>query len=153
MGLSDSKQKQTSSNQTANSYGWQANPGSADIDKLRNAKFEIDPGLAAQYGRQRRDLQSSFQQPTGAFLSPQVRDAQLRSGQERLGRDEAQASREGAYDVNRLNFGRDATVAGMTAPQLTQVGSSSTGSGTVTQTPSALSTATGIASSLAPLSL
>lgn len=153
IGLSGSSQKQNTNNTTANSYGWQANPGSADIDKLRSAQFEVDPGLSAQYGQLRNDMKRSFASPTGAYLSPQVRDAQMRSGQERLGRDEANAFRSGQFDVNRLNYGRDAAVAGMTAPTLTQTGSNSTGSGTVTQTPSAMSTATGMAGALAPLSL
>lgn len=153
MGLSSSSQKQTSNNATQNSYGYQTPPSTPDIDKLRSAKFEVDPGLSAQYGQLRNDMKRSFASPTGAYLSPQVRDAQMRSGNERLGRDEANAFRSGQYDANRLGYSRDAAVAGMTAPQLTQTGSSSTGSGTVTQTPSAMSTGLGVAGALAPLSL
>jgi hypothetical protein len=153
MGLSGSSQKQNTNNATTSTYGYQTPPSTPDIDKLRNTQFEVDPGIAAQYGRQRNDLRSSFQQPTGAFLSPQVRDAQLRSGMERLGRDEAQASREGTFDKNRLEYGRNSAVAGLTAPQLTQTGSTSSGSGTITQNPSPFSTALGVGSALAPLSL
>ena len=157
MGLSGSSQKQDtrSTNNTQNTYGFETPPSTPDIDKLRNQQFEVDPGRASQYGRQRADLQKSFAQPLGGYLSPQVRDAQMRSGQERLGRDEAEAMRGGQFDKNRLDYSRNAAVAGMTAPQMVQRSSSSTGTntGTVTQNPSAMSTALGIGSSLAPLSL
>lgn len=153
MGISSSSQNQTSRNTTANTFTRLPGASSPDIDTLRNTKFDIDPGLSAEYGKARSDLNKSFQQPLGAYLSPQVRDAQLRSGNERLNRDEAQAMRQGQYDVNNQKFGRDVTVAGLTAPPLVQAGSTSTGSGTVTQNPSAFSTALGIGSAVAPLSL
>lgn len=153
MGLSSSKQEQKSNNAVQNTYGYETPPETADFTKLREQQFEVDPGLAAQYGRQRADLNKSFAQPLGGYLSPQVRDAQMRSGQERLGRDEADAMRGGQFDKNKLDFARNTTVAGLTAPTMVQRGSTSQGSGTVTQTPSAMSTATGVAGALAPLSL
>lgn len=148
MGLSSSEQKQKSNNTTTSTFGREPGASSPDIDRLRNDKFEIDPGIAAQYGRQRADLNKSFAQPLGGYLSPQVRDAQMRSGNERLGRDEAQAMREGANDVNQLNFGRNAAVANLTAPPLVQRGSTSTGSGQVSQSPSFLDSTMKVVSSL-----
>lgn len=72
---------------------------------------------------------------------------------ERLGRDEANAYRQGQFDVNRLGYGRDVAVAGMTAPQLTQTGSSSTGQGTVSQSQSPFATIASVGAAAAPLSL
>lgn len=154
IGLSDQKQKsnQTQQSQSTAQYGWQAPPTTASLDKLRNEKFEIDPGLAAQYGQQRQALESSFNQPTRAYLPKQVEQQQLQSGRERLGRDEAQAMREGQHDVNRLNYGRDLAVAGMEAPTLTQTGStgSGTSSGTTVQSESPWKIGAQIAGQAAP---
>jgi len=140
-------------------------PSTPALDALKNRTFEIDPGLAAQTNRQRRDLQTSHHQPTGAFLPPQVRDQQLRSGNERLGQQEGQLFREGQYDVNKLNYGRDLAVAGMSAPQLVQTGSAGTQAGTQSGTQSGTQQGTVVqhdawgpmagqmAASVAPLSL
>ncbi len=152
-GLSDSKQKQTSQNTTQNSYGWQTPPSTADIDKLRSTKFEVDPGIGAQFGAARRQLKNSFAQPTGAYYNPQVKEAQMRSANERLGEQESNAFRQGQFDSNRLGYGRDLAVAEMTAPTLVQQGSTSTGSGTMTAQESPFKMATGIGAALAPLSL
>lgn len=97
----------------------------------------------------------------GAYYSPQARDQALRSGNERLGQQEGQAFREGQYDVNKLNYSRDLAVAGMSAPQLVQTGSSGTQTGTqsgtqqgtINQSQSPWSGIAGIGSSFAPLSL
>lgn len=77
----------------------------------------------------------------------------MQSGMERLGRDQAQAQREGQYDANKLNYGRDLAVAGMGAPQLTQTGTTGTQQGTVTQSQSPWSTVAQVGASAAPLSL
>jgi hypothetical protein len=151
--LSDSKQKQTSNNTSTNTYGWQTPPATPALDKLAGSKFEVDPGLHAQYSTLRNRLKSGFSNPTGANYSPEVQDAMLRSGEERLGQDEAQAYRGGQFDVNKLNYSRDATVAGMQAPQLTQTGSSNSGSGTITQSQSPVSGILSGAAAVAPLSM
>lgn len=157
MSLSDKKQssQQTSQTQATNTYGYQTPPSTPDLDKLRGEKFTVDPGLDAQYGSLRSQVDKSAHNPLGPSYNPQVAEQQRKSAMERLGQDEAQAYRGGQYDANKLNFARDSTVAGMSAPQLTQTGSSSTGSGSGT-TVQSTSPWSGIAStgaSLAPLSL
>lgn len=130
-------------------------PSTPALDKLAGAKFEVDPGLSAQYGKLRSDLKSGFNNPLGADYNPEVRDAIIRSGNEQLGQQEAQAYRGGTADVNKLNYARDATVAGMSAPQLTQTGgtSSGTNSGTVVQSQSPVSGIISGAAAAAPLSM
>jgi hypothetical protein len=86
-------------------------------------------------------------------VAPQVADMQRQSGMERLGRDQAQAEREGAYDVNRLNFARNQSVAGMTAPQLVQTGTSGQQQGTVQQSQSPWGTIASAGAQAVPLSL
>lgn len=153
IGLSDKKQTSTGTSSSTASYGYQVPPSTPALDKLRSDTFEVDPGIAAQYGKQRADLNASFHQPTGAFLPPAVRDAQMRSGNERLGVEQANAQREGQFDVNKLNFARDQAVAGMSAPQLTQTGTSGTQQGTTIQSQSPWSTIAQVGASAAPLSL
>ncbi len=157
MGLSDTKQKSNTTQQSQQQaqYGWQAPPTTPSLDKLRTEKFEIDPGLAAQYGQARNQLEHGFNQPAGAYLPKQVQQQQLQSGRERLGQQEAQAMREGQFDVNKLNYGRDLAVAGMERPTLTQTGSTSSGSsqGTTVQSESPFKVGAQIAAQAAPLSL
>lgn len=153
IGLSDKTQKSTGTSQTTASYDYKTPPSTPALDTLKSRTFEIDPGIAAQYGKQRSDLKSSFHQPNGAFLPPAVRDAQMRSGNERLGMQQAQAEREGQYDVNKLNYGRDLAVAGMSAPQLVQSGSSGSQSGTTIQSQNPVGGIAQFGASVAPLSL
>lgn len=69
--------------------------------------------------------------------------------------------REGQYDVNKLNYGRDLAVAGFERPNLVQTGTSGTQSGsqsgtqsgTTVQSQSPWGTILGTGASLAPLSL
>jgi hypothetical protein len=158
MGISSSSQKTNSisTGATTATYGYQTPPTTPAVTKLAGAKFEVDPGLHAQYGKLRSKLKSGFNNPLGANYSPEVRDAIIRSGEERLGRDEAEAYRGGQYDANRLGYSRDVTVAGMSQPQLVQTGgtTSGTSSGTVQQNPAwgpgVLSAATGIAPVFSP---
>lgn len=116
-------------------------------------KFEVDPGLATQYADQKAQVRKGFNNPLGAYYNPQVKEAMQRASDERLGQEEAQAFRSGQFDVNRLNYSKQAALAGMTAPQLTQTGSSNTGSGTITQQSNPMGSILGAGASFAPLSL
>jgi hypothetical protein len=78
---------------------------------------------------------------------------QMESGLERIGRDEAHASREGAFDASKLGYSRDLAVAGMQQPQLTQVGSTGTQQGTVKQSESPWSSVISAGAQAVPLSL
>lgn len=165
MGMSDSKQKtqqaqtQSHNNTTSNTWGWQNHPGSPGIDKLRSAQFTIDPTIPYRSASARNELDRNLQNPLGGYSTPSMRDAIARSGRRRIDQDESQANREGSFDVNRLNYARDASIAGMTAPVLTQTGSTSSGTGTqsgnstTTQSQSPWGTVASIGTSLAPLSL
>jgi len=149
IGLSDKSQKSTGTS-TVN-YDYKLPPSTPALDKLRSRTFEIDPGIGAQYGAQRQNFLRSFKSPTGAFLSPQVRDMQQTSGLERLGQEQAQAEREGQYDVNKQNYARDVAVAGFEQPQLVNTGGSQ--SGTVNQSTSPWGSILSAGAQAAPLSL
>jgi len=102
-----------------NTPGWSAPPGTADISTLRG----MVPGgdfatpIRNQYARAEQDLSRSYNNPMGAFTSPDVRDKAMRSQkldmQQSLGMDLANAEQQNAD----ARFNRQATVAGMTAPQ------------------------------------
>lgn len=79
----------------------------------------------------------------------------MRSGQRELMQTAGQQTREGAYDVNRLNTQKNLALAGLTRGSVgTQSGTSSgTTSGTTVQSQSPWGTIAGIGSSLAPISL
>lgn len=77
----------------------------------------------------------------------------MRSQRRGLMQDASQATREGQFDVNKLDFSRNLAVADMTKPILTQNSSTSTGQGQTTQSQSPWGTIAGIGASVAPLSL
>lgn len=129
MGKKKTTQTQSGSQNfnTANTYGWQETPDTKDIEAFRNWKPQVDPGLSYQYGNARNKLRSSFINPLGGYATPQMQDALQRSGERALNQDEAQAYRGGQYDVNNQRSGQLGMLAGLTAPRLTQTGSSGSG--------------------------
>lgn len=86
-------------------------------------------------------------------MTPQIRDAIKRSGQRDLMQQAGQQTREGAFDVNKLNYSKNLATADLTKPVLTQTGSSSSGTGKTVQSESPWGTVAGVGANLAPLSL
>jgi hypothetical protein len=138
-----SKNKKTKTDQTQNTnynntsgYNWFTPTDTADTKAFRDWKPQIDPGLGYQYGRARNDLKNSFLNPLGGFSSPQIADAQLRTGMSRLNEQESQSFRQGQNDVNTQRGSQLGSLAALTAPRLAQTSSSgsSTGTGTSTTT-------------------
>ena len=153
MGLSDKTQKSTQSSQTQNQYGYQPGASSPDIDALRNTKFNIDPSIGYRLGEKERQLNESLADPTGGYMTPAIRDAIERSGQRELASQAGQQTREGAFDVNKLNYSKNLATADLTKPVLTQTGSTSSGSGKTVQSESPWGTIAQVGASVAPLSL
>jgi len=67
----------------------------------------------------------------GGYTTPQIRDAIMRSEGRELAQQAGQQTREGQFDVNRLNQNRNLALAGLTRG--TDETSSGTSSGTVKQ--------------------
>ncbi len=153
MGLSDKKQVSTQTGQTQNQYGWQQTPDTPDLIRARSDSAQIDPSIGYRAAEKERQLSDSFVSPTGGYVTPQIRDAILRSGRREIGQQAGEQAREGAFDVNRLNQSRNLALAGLTRPTLTQTGSSSSGTGTVTQSQSPWATALQVGAQAAPMSL
>lgn len=125
-------QSGTQSGQFGTTNTFERLPGaeSADIDRVRNMQFRVDPTIGARVGEAQRNLKASFNNPLGGYSSPQQRDAIMRSQQREIFQQSGAQTRAGQYDVNQQNYGKNAFVAGLTAPPLVQTGSSGQSSGT-----------------------
>jgi hypothetical protein len=157
LGLSPKKQTSTQNTQSTNtaSYDYRTPPSTSDIDVARASTARVDPSIGYRLGEKERQLSDSFNNPTGGYTTPQMKDAILRAGRRDLMQQAGEQTREGQYDVNRINQSKNLALAGLTAPQLVQTGSSSTGSGTGTikQSESPWGTLASVGASAAPLSL
>lgn len=113
-----------------NTFAYQPNPGSADIDALRSMKAKADPNIPYLYAKLREKADNSYSNPLGSYTSPAVREAATRENGAGLAMDEAQAQQNSQNQAENINYGRQAGIAGMTAPQLVQTGGTQ-----VTKTP------------------
>lgn len=153
MGLSDKKQTSTSSGSTTNQYGFLTPNDTPDIIRARNDSARIDPSIGYRTGEGQRQLNESLASPMGGYTTPQIRDAIRRSGQRELMQMGGEQAREGQSDVNRLNQSRNLALAGLTQGRLVNTGSTSSGTGTVTQGTNPFGTALQVGASVAPMSL
>ena len=115
----------------ANTYSYQTPPKTQEITDYKNWNPTEDPGIQYGIGNARNRLQDSIQNPQGAYTTPAIRDAVSRTGNENLTQLEGELHREGHADVNRQEQNKLAGIAGLTAPQLVQSGSTTTQSGGV----------------------
>ncbi len=156
IGLSD--KKQVSSGTSASNYAGTSTSSVADTPDLiaaRANKAQIDPSIGFRLGEKERQLSDSFVSPTGGYVTPAIKDAIMRSGQRGLMQQAGEQTREGQYDVNRLNQTKDLALAGLTrgTTQTSSGTQAGTTSGTVKQSESPWATIAGTAASVAPISL
>lgn len=130
-------------NTSANTFGWQNMSDTEDIKSLRGFTPQIDPGLGYQYANAKNRHRNSFINPLGGYQTAQMTDALQRSGERQLNQDQAQAFRGGQYDVNNQRLGQLGTLASLTAPRLTQTGSTNSGTSTDTSSGTASGTSSG----------
>lgn len=128
-----SQQNQTYDNRNTTSWGQIVPQDTPDIQRLRGQQFQVDPTIAANFGDAKNRLEETYGSPQGGYASQPMREKMVRSGTRQLAQDAAVATRAGEYDVNRLNYGRNLAVAGMTRPEIVQTGSTGSGTGQVTQ--------------------
>ena len=123
--------KTQTSNQTESGQSSTRVQDTPDIIAARQNKAQLDPSIGYRLGEAQRNLKETYQNPMGGYATPQIRDAVLRSGSRELAQQAGQQTREGQYDVNRLNQNRDLALAGLTRG--TDTTSSGTSSGKVTE--------------------
>lgn len=99
---------------------------SPDIDTLRSTQFKVDPTIGFRAGSAKRRLDNSFINPLGGYSTPQRDEAIRRSASRDIDMQAGMESRAGQYDVNNQTYGKNAYLAGLTAPPLVQTGTSGT---------------------------
>ncbi len=112
-----------------NTVAWSAPPATQATTNLQGM---VDKGpdystpIRNAYGRAQQNLSKSYQSPLGAYTTADVRDKSLRSQQsdlsQSMGLDLSNAAQENAQG----QFNRQATVAGLTAPQMYGSGGTTT---------------------------
>lgn len=146
--MSDKTQKSTqSSTGTTNTTV----PDTKDIIAAREGKATIDPSIGYRLGEKERQLDESLASPTGGYVTPAIRDAIKRGGQRDLMSQAGEQTREGQFDVNRLNQSKNLALAGLTKG--TNEATTSNSQGKVVQSESPLGTIAQIGAAAAPLSL
>lgn len=101
-----------------------------DIKRLRAQEFKVDPSIGFRVGGALRRMKDQMTSPTGGYGTAQTRDAIGRSQERSLLESGSQAMREGQNAVNQQEFGRNATLAGLT--QGTTASGTSSNTGTMT---------------------
>lgn len=132
--------QQSTAFQNTNTYDWMKPPETADVQALRDFKFTADPRIGYTYGNARNQAANSLNNPLGGNYSPQMRDQILRSTLSDLSQREGQAYSEANQGLQGAQYGQRAALAAITAPRLTQTGSSGVGSGSSSGTSSGTGT-------------
>lgn len=71
---------QTTQGTQTNTYGQIVPQNTPEMDALRGWKYTSDPAQPYMYARAHEDLHESFHNPYGAYTTPAIRDAAMRSG-------------------------------------------------------------------------
>jgi len=134
--ISKKKQETKSSQTNTASYGWEKSPITPEIQgviDIANKPVSINPAIQGMYGQLEGEIKNSYNDPFGSYTNQDVKEKSLRSNLHKLAADKGRAMNEGFFDAENQQFGRKVAAAGMTAPQLVQTGSTSTGNQTTQQ--------------------
>jgi hypothetical protein len=129
--MSKKKQEQKSTQTSSASYGWEKSPITPEMQgviDMSNQPAQINPAIQGAFGGIENEIKGSYNDPMGSYTTNAVREKSLRSNLMQMGTEKAKAMNEGYFDANQRKFGEKVTAAGMTAPQLVQTGSTSSGS-------------------------
>jgi hypothetical protein len=105
-----------------NDYKFLQKPSWQGLEDLKGWNPQADPSIGANFGQQKNDLERSFVAPTGSYQTPELREQQMRSGIERIGQNQAIATRADQYNQNQMKLGQLGQVAGLSAPELAKKG-------------------------------
>lgn len=101
--------------------GWSAPPPTAATTALQgmvNQGVDYSTPIRNAYARAEQNLKKSYQSPLGAYTTADVRDRALRSQQSDMHQSMGLDLSAAAQDSAQGQFNRQATVAGLTAPQM-----------------------------------
>jgi len=104
-----------------NTPGWSAPPATqatTNLQSMVDTPVDYATPIRNSYARAEQSLNKSYQNPLGAYTTADVKDKAMRSQRKDLfqsmGLDLSNAAQQSAAD----KFGRQATVAGFTRPQM-----------------------------------
>ncbi len=107
---------------TQTTPGWSNPPSTQATTNLQNM---VDSGgvdastvIRNQFARAKQNLNNSYNNPLGAFQTADVKEKSMRSQNRDLDQNLGMALGEAAQQNAQAKFGRQATVAGLTSPQM-----------------------------------
>ncbi len=106
---------------TRNEVSWSTPPATQATTNLQNM---VDEGvdystpIRNAYARAEQDLNNSYQNPLGAYTTADVKDKTMRSQKRAMNQSMGMDLSEAAQQNAEGKFNRQATVAGLTRPQM-----------------------------------
>ena len=99
-----------------NEYKWFTPPDTEDVKAYRGWEPERDPSRPYQFARQRRDILNLYNNPLGAYTTPELRESMTKSALEENAQQEGQSALEENAQYNTQKGGKLSDIAKMTAP-------------------------------------
>lgn len=99
-------------------YSFMEKPQTADYQQFKDFTPMTDPTTQYRYGAAKRDLLAQYQNPLGAYTTPELREQMTTSGLNELGQQAGQEYRQQAYDQNRLKMAQLESLMNYSSPQL-----------------------------------
>ena len=104
------------------------------IDAYANWRPEMDPNIGFRGATARNRLNKIYNNPTGGYVTPQMRDRLIASGNRDIDQQSAIEGRQGQFDVNQQRGGQLGSIASLMSPRIVSTGSSGTGQSSQTGT-------------------
>lgn len=115
--------------QTTNEYAFSDPYSSPDIEEFRQFRPQADPSIPHRFAAQRNRVMDAYQNPTGAYSTPELNTERQMAQLGELGQEEGQAMRESQYDVNQQRGAQLGNIAALTRPNFYQKSGTQTQSG------------------------
>lgn len=103
-----------------NEYKFYTPPDTEDTKAFRSWNPEADPSRPYQFARQRRDILNLYNNPLGAYTTPELREQMTKSALEENAQQEGQSALEENAQLNNAKGQKLGSLAALTAPQLQQ---------------------------------
>lgn len=118
------KPKQVQTQQ--NTYDWKQVPTWQGLEDFKAWQPQDDPTIPHRFATQKRQFAQTFQNPLGAYTTPELQRQQVQSGLNEISQAQGQAYRENAFDRNQQQLGQRQAVMAATRPDLVQTGGQTT---------------------------
>jgi len=105
-------------------YQFMEPPDTADTKAYRDWNPERDPSRPYQFARQRRDILNLYNNPLGAYTTPELKEQMTKSALEENAQQEGQSALEENAQFNAMKGGQLSDMAKIKSPQLVNTKSS-----------------------------